>query len=156
MMGRLLSPEELARLPPCAPIVASKGLHPRYLGDAAIRGYRDRPLADLRAVLGLDAEEAVIVGGIGTLVLRSGGNEFAPAPSLMSRAGSLLSAGGDALVRAATGQPVLVDAATRDRRLATCADCPLWDDAAGRCGACGCFTRAKAALAGERCPQGLW
>lgn len=153
-MARSLSPDLLARLPPCAAVYKEKGAHPRYLGDAAIRAYRGRSLSDLLADIGEDAEAVVIHGGIGTLVMRAAGNEWTPAPTVASLARGVVGAIAGSLALAMTGDPVTVPGAVRAARLAACARCDLWD--AGRCRSCGCVTAAKAALAATSCPMGRW
>lgn len=42
------------------------------------------------------------------------------------------------------------------RRLEACAGCELYDATHGRCGVCGCFVKAKARLATEKCPAEKW
>jgi len=159
MMAHSLSSEELARLPACAAIAAAKGLDERYLGDCAIRAFQGRHIVDICEALGLACDistELVIQGGIGTLIMRWGGNQRTLAPSLLQQAAGAIATAAATAGRALTGRPVTVDAETRDRRLAACQACPLWRAAEDRCGACGCITRAKAALAASRCPEGRW
>lgn len=59
---------------------------------------------------------------------------------------------------AATGEPVLVDQAESDRRLAVCVanPCGQYLAAERRCGACGCVVGWKSWLATEVCPKGYW
>lgn len=156
-MARTLSSDDLARLPACAATLAAKGLHARYLGDTAIRHYRERTLADLRADLGEPgAGPLTIHGGIGTLTLRPDGNAWTPAPALGARVAGLAGATVAAVASAVAGREVFADVATRDARLAACAGCDLWRAAEGRCSSCGCVTAAKVALADSRCPLGKW
>lgn len=46
--------------------------------------------------------------------------------------------------------------AERARRLAICEACPLFDAAARRCTACGCFGDVKPWLGTATCPHGKW
>ena len=75
-------------------------------------------------------------------------------PGLLRTAANAVAAAGRVVGAVATGQPVLVDAATKAARLAVCGRCELL--AGNRCDACGCFVEAKAALATEDCPKGRW
>lgn len=153
----IIPAEKLAKLPACAAIFAAKGPHARYLGDAAIRHYRERSLAELAADLGAaPGEPNTIQGGIGTLTLREDGNTWTPAPPLGSMVAGVAGAAVAAVASAVAGREVLASEATKVARLATCAGCDLWRAAEGRCGSCGCITAAKAALADSRCPLGRW
>src|SRR5690606_37672550 len=60
-----------------------------------------------------------------------------------------------AVARHALGGCRKVSDGERERRLAICRACPLLRED-GRCGACGCGVRAKAAWLSERCPEGRW
>lgn len=55
------------------------------------------------------------------------------------------------------GQPVIAENDLQARRHAICRDgCQYYAAASDRCAKCGCFLRAKAWLALERCPVGRW
>ena len=66
--------------------------------------------------------------------------------------------GASVMAWAVSGFPI-VDRATFDQRLATCAACPFWKPRArftlGKCEKCGC-TKLKHWLATERCPDKRW
>lgn len=53
------------------------------------------------------------------------------------------------------GLPI-TPAAERARRRAICSACPLFDAAARRCTACGCFSAIKPWLGTAVCPRGKW
>jgi hypothetical protein len=73
-------------------------------------------------------------------------------PPVLQQLGSAASAVGRAAAAAVTGQPVLVSAEERQRRLAICHGCESWDPQQSRCRLCGCSTNQKVALATESCP----
>lgn len=75
-----------------------------------------------------------------------------PLPSPLSMARNAVAA----VARNAAAGFARADDATREARLATCRACPLYRPSDGRCGACGCWCAAKAALEQERCPDGRW
>lgn len=52
------------------------------------------------------------------------------------------------------GEEVLVDKATRDKRLRTCDKCKF--NRNGKCQVCKCYITPKKALATENCPKGYW
>lgn len=90
------------------------------------------------------------------------GRVFPPrtdAPALPAIAHQLASAAGAltrTVRRAVAGQAVLATADAQARRQAICAVCEHWRPSDGRCSRCGCWTRAKLALAAESCPDGRW
>lgn len=152
-----LSAEQLAALPCCRSIAEDNGPSSKYVGDAAIRWYRGRKLAELCRDIGIDPVESLTLsGGIGTLVMRLHGNEWTPTPSLGRMALGIAGAVGAAARAAIHGESVRASDDLVERRLATCRACPLWVVESSRCGACGCFTTAKAALAASTCPKGWW
>ncbi len=79
-------------------------------------------------------------------------------PSVLEMAGNAAKALGRIVKAVATGQPVFATAEEQARRLAICAGCEKYDAHQGRCSACGCFGKFKAALETERgeCPLGRW
>ncbi|HYG67498.1 MAG TPA: DUF6171 family protein, partial [Anaeromyxobacteraceae bacterium] len=112
-------------------------------------------LADLGEPEDRDGE-IVLHGGSGTLVMRWRGNAWTPAPTLRARVAGVAGAVVDAAAAIVTGDEVVVAPDEYARRLAVCAACPMWNETAGRCRVCGCFTRAKASLARASCPEGKW
>lgn len=54
------------------------------------------------------------------------------------------------------GWQTIVDDAEYQARLATCAECELWDEETDECKRCGCPIFAKTALSSEKCPVGRW
>lgn len=54
------------------------------------------------------------------------------------------------------GFEVLVPAEIEEKRLDTCFTCPFFDENLEQCKICGCYARAKAILALEKCPIGKW
>jgi hypothetical protein len=155
----ILAPEQMGKLPVCQAIIKLKGEGSKYTGDCVIRHYQGRHLSELSADLGEAFgrdDEVTIHGGIGTLIMRWRGNEFMRAPALMQMATDLAGAAGRAVAAAVTGQPVMADKRTIAHRKRTCEGCPYYRDLEKRCAACGCFTIAKAAIAGSTCPKGKW
>lgn len=73
-------------------------------------------------------------------------------PPVLERAGNAAKS----LGRAVASGFAAVDAAERDRRLATCRECEHFDAGPGRCRLCGCVARWKARLATEHCPIAKW
>lgn len=68
-----------------------------------------------------------------------------------------------AVVSAVTGKPVFVSIDEQNRRRAICEGngkdvpkCEFFLDDKKRCSKCGCFSRYKSKLIGERCPVGKW
>lgn len=79
-------------------------------------------------------------------------------PSPKDQLASFLKAAGKAAGAAVSGETLLVSEEEKARRLSICDACPKKETLIGqpRCGACGCFLKAKAALATESCPEGKW
>lgn len=77
-------------------------------------------------------------------------------PPLTEQAKSLLSAASGSIKAWVNGQPVFSYADLRMKRLMICKVCPEFDSGIGRCRKCGCYIRAKTALAQEKCPLGKW
>lgn len=73
-------------------------------------------------------------------------------PGIAAMAGNLLAAAGRVVGAVATRAPVLVPDAVLAERKRLCVACPQFDEAAGRCRLCGCWTDQKLRLATERCP----
>ncbi len=132
----------------CADLIAAKGATSKYVRDCQIRAVQGLPYLEAAALLGYTGSPPIVIqAGIGTLVLGVDSEEFTPAPTLGQKALGGLKALQDLTTASAE------EAA---RRLDTCAVCPLWQAGSGTCGACGCFTRAKAHLAAQSCPKGMW
>lgn len=55
---------------------------------------------------------------------------------------------------AVKGDEVLVDKATKQKRLSICEGCSYLDGM--QCSLCECLVRAKVLLATEQCPKGNW
>jgi len=139
MMVPTPSCDDLRRLPCATP---ADQRDPRYLGDAAIRMYRELGLTRLLADLGWPADQPAVrvVGGIGSLVLRA---DTAPV--------------WEPHVQIIVGQePVAPELGAA--REAACTVCPHYRSETDRCGLCGCgfvvAERARSAVA--RCPGGRW
>lgn len=54
------------------------------------------------------------------------------------------------------GRRILVDSATEQHRLWTCASCPSLEISSMQCKTCTCFVRSKVNLASESCPEKKW
>lgn len=159
MALKILSPDDIDALAICRSIIDTKGAGSKYAGDCVIRHYRGLHISEMSADLGeaFAREDAVTIhGGIGTLIMRWHGNEFTPAPSLSSMTKDLAATAGRTVAAAMTGGPVMADEKTVAHRRRTCEGCPHYRDLEKRCAACGCFTIAKTAIAGSKCPQGRW
>ncbi len=104
--------------------------------------WRDAPPGD-------DATEGRRRHAIYRLSVESDALQF---PPLIAQAASALSAAGSAITAALAGQPVLVDQAEQDRRLAICRTCEHYDPCQARCVQCGCFAGLKTRLATAHCP----
>lgn len=73
------------------------------------------------------------------------------------QATNVASAAGRAASQAVRGGEVLVSSEVAGSRLAVCrSGCAHYIPRSGRCTKCGCFVSAKAKLATEDCPMGLW
>lgn len=87
--------------------------------------------------------------------------EQQPKPSLLTKAKHVAQAGGRIAKAAGQGERIRVSDEERDRRLAICRECDLWNEGGnvglGECKhpGCGC-TRFKHGLATETCPAGKW
>lgn len=143
-MVHLLSLDVLVKLKACSVVFQKKGLHARYLGDAAIRHYQERSINELNQDLGTNHDEITIQGGIGVLILKQTGNEWHPAQTLAQRALNLLT------------EPLSLpaDAATIDTRRKICESCAF--HVAGTCNQCGCNTKIKTTLRESTCPLEKW
>ncbi len=73
-------------------------------------------------------------------------------PTLINQVRSVVSA---AVGFVASGFAVASDD-EKARRLEICKGCERYDDAAGRCKACGCFSAIKARIESQSCPEGKW
>jgi hypothetical protein len=73
-------------------------------------------------------------------------------PPLAARLRTATGAAVHAAAAFVAGQPVLVDAAEFDRRLAICRGCEYYFRRDDRCSVCGCVARWKTRLAQEHCP----
>jgi len=82
----------------------------------------------------------------------------APLPSLLERAKNLAGAAGRVIVAVVEGQPIEIEEVLYQERLARCRSCPSQQYRASdqTCAECGCYVRAKAALATEFCRLGYW
>lgn len=84
-----------------------------------------------------------------------------PAPSLLAKAKHITQASARIAKAAVQGERIRVSPEERDRRLAICRACDLWNEGGnvglGECKhpGCGC-TRFKHGLANETCPLGHW
>lgn len=135
-------------IPGCTQLAKDTGTASKYVRDCHIRAVRGLPYEDAAALLEYTGSPPIVIkAGIGTLVLGPGYEDFNPAPTLGQMALGALSALQD--LTPASPEEV-------ERRLDTCASCPLWRAGTGTCGACGCFTKAKAHLAAQACPKGHW
>lgn len=76
-------------------------------------------------------------------------------PKLRDQLASFTKAMGKAIQ---AGPDAFVTREVKAKRLSVCEGCPRKEMVLGqpRCGACGCFCKAKAALATETCPEGRW
>ena len=139
-----LSLEQLANLPCCIFTVKLKGLNERYVGDAAIRYYQERSIVELQQDLQISADEFVIKGGIGVLILRKSGNEYHPAQTFVQKTLNLLT----------TPISLPADAATIEARRRICKSCAFFVN--GTCNQCGCKTQAKTTIQASKCPLEKW
>lgn len=132
-MVRSPSPDELARLPCATP---EDRRDPRYLGDAAIRWYRQRPLAAALADLEWpsDTPAIAIAGGIGRLVITRHGASWEPVVAPPRAAAPDLAVQRHAICRAC-------DAYAEQRCHVAGCSCSGWGDPAARF---------------SRCPRGRW
>jgi hypothetical protein len=82
----------------------------------------------------------------------------APLPSLLERAKNLAGAAGRVIVAIVDDQPIELEEVLYQERLARCRSCPSQQYRASdqTCADCGCYVRAKAALATEACRLGYW
>jgi hypothetical protein len=82
----------------------------------------------------------------------------APLPSLLERAQNLAGAAGRVIKAVVEGQPIEIEEVLYQERLARCRSCPSQQYRASdqTCAECGCYIRAKAALATEFCRLGYW
>lgn len=76
-----------------------------------------------------------------------------PYPSLARQALNLASATARTAAHAITTGEVLVSPEETERRLSICRVCEHWDTDMSRCRLCGCYTRVKAQLSSEHCPD---
>lgn len=53
-------------------------------------------------------------------------------------------------------ESMFVSPEVRDNRMATCKECPYYDDRQVRCRHCGCFLEHKIKFAIDSCPLGKW
>ena len=80
-------------------------------------------------------------------------------PSLWTQATNAAGALGRVAGAVLAGEPVRVDQAEYDRRLAVCRGCEKYDSSRAACTVCGCQMAGvvgKASLATEVCPLGKW
>jgi hypothetical protein len=122
----------------------------------AYRGHHVSKLCAERGVVCDRDEEYILTSAAGTLVMRWGGNRWAPTPSTMQQALSAIGAGVRALGAMMCGEDAMVPADEYTARLSTCRVCPMWNAEQGRCRVCGCVTAVKAKLAASRCPEDRW
>ncbi len=157
MRMRALSNEQIARLPGCASTVAA-GASQRALDDCALRELRSLSAAEAWAALGLDPAggDVLIFGDDASLALSGDRIEYVPAPSLVDIAKGVSGAALSAVRRALAGKPVLAPPELVAARLRECEICVHYLPAERRCGACRCFTEAKARLAASVCPLSHW
>jgi len=82
----------------------------------------------------------------------------APLPSLLERAKNLAGAAGRVIKAIVDDQPIEIEEVLYQERLARCRSCPSQQYRASdqTCAECGCYVRAKAALATEACRLGYW
>jgi hypothetical protein len=77
-----------------------------------------------------------------------------PLPPMLEQAKNFFTAALDTVTGLAAGGALTADQELASRRLEICAVCPNRNGE--RCSGCGCVIRAKAALAEQNCPLGLW
>ena len=126
--------------------------NPRYYGDHLIRHYRPLGLAAYLHDTGqpADTSEAVIVGGIGRLVLRSDGQDTwepvipEPADPATVKLGE------------PAAEPRLAPATVAASRRAVCLACDGWS--ADHCAVAGCSCNGMGQPGNlySRCPRDLW
>ncbi len=76
-------------------------------------------------------------------------------PPLIQQAGTLAGAVGRAAGAVLTGQPVIASGEQQATRWAICLACEHLEGES-RCRICGCYMKAKTAMAQERCPIAKW
>jgi hypothetical protein len=123
----------------CVPAAARRD--PRYVGDHVIRPYRPLGLAALLRDLQADPStpELEIVGGIGRLVLRPGGEVWVPA-----------------IPRVPIPPPRPAGPALEAARRAACSACTSWRDARCSAAGCGCTGEGRPQIWSSLCPQQRW
>ena len=151
---RSLSTEQIARLPGCGP--ATRGR--RELEECALRVLREMSAAEAWAALGLDPAggDVLIFGHDASLAISGDRLEYVPSPTVVDMAAGVAGAALAAVRRAMSGKPVLAPPELVAARLQECAVCLHYLPAERRCGACRCFTEAKARLAASACPLSHW
>jgi hypothetical protein len=153
MTEHSLSPEQIARLPCCADIVAAKGASSRYAADCVVRAYQGRHLADLCRDAGMPCDEATVVtiaAGIGILRMTWTGNQFTSGGSV--RANIRM----QSVQPEASPQPLPASDDLRIARLGVCRACSHL--ASDRCAVAGCACAGLGQPANRfsRCPIGKW
>ncbi len=130
----------LGELSGCQAIAATSPGNGRYIGDCCIRFWAERSWAQLAGAVGIEADEFIINGGIGTLTVRRAGNDMLPTPTIK-----------------VTPAP-RVAAEESARRADLCRACPQYRPGSDICGRCGCgFVIAdRINSAHSRCPDGIW
>ncbi|MBA2481222.1 MAG: hypothetical protein H0V44_11215 [Planctomycetes bacterium] len=132
---------DIERLAVCAAIVEAKGADSPYAADCVVRTYQGRHLSDLFLDLGWEIDstsEAVIHAGIGTLTMRSNGNQLVEVAPHTS------------------GEPLAADAAKAQERRQICAGCSHYIDANCLVAGCRCAGKGIADNRFSRCPVGKW
>jgi hypothetical protein len=153
MTAHTLSPEQIARLPCCAEVVAAKGAVSAYAADCLVRTYQGRHVSDLCRDAGMPCDETTIItimAGIGTLRMAWTGNHFVPA------VGGQGSPQGGAASSLKEAMPLPAAPAVRDERIAVCIRCQHL--VSGRCSVAGCACAGLGQPKNRfsRCPVGKW
>lgn len=77
-------------------------------------------------------------------------------PPLLQQAASLARTAGRVATKAVTTGRVLAPEEVVRRRWEICKACDSWREDEGRCGECGCYSKAKNTLAESSCPLDKW